>query len=158
MPLLLPMTDTAIADCRNHINSHPDIDLAILAYLTRHVNGLMCAEIETVVTRLIRERIEQGCDNAAANFLASFRRSVVRNAKYAEIGDKLALFGDEFKQRYEDAVDNSVGESGIQKLGIAVGKRDDTAHRAPPNITFKELEEAYTAATAIVDAVAVALQ
>ena len=75
MALLLPLTDTAISDCRNHINKHPDIDPAVLSYLTRPVNGLMCAEIESVITRLIRERIEVGCsDEATLSFLQSMRR------------------------------------------------------------------------------------
>lgn len=158
MPILLPFTDTAITDCRDQMAAHPDTDVAILAYLTSHVNSLMCAEIESVVTRLIKERIQRGSDEAAASFLTSLRHSVVRNAKYSEIGDKLALLGDEYKQRYEDMVDNSVGEEGIQRLGMAVGRRDDAAHRTPPNITFKELEEAFSAATTIVDAVRIALE
>ena len=148
----------AITDCRNHINTYSGIDPVIVAYLTRHVNGLMCTEIESVITQLIRERIEAGCDESASNFLKSMPRSVVRNAKYAEIRDKIALFGAQYRLQFEEAVNNSVGEEGIQALGIAVGKRNDAAHREPPDITFREMERAYAAATAIVRAASIVLQ
>ncbi len=158
MLLLLPLTDTAIADYSQHINQHPDTDSAILAYLTRHINGLMCAEIEQVVTRLIRARLEIGCSDAAtSNYLKSLRRSEIRNAKLSEIKNALSLFGNEYRQRFNDLVDQFVGEDGIAKMGLAVGKRDQDAHENPPNITFRELTETYKIATSVVDAVRLTL-
>lgn len=119
----------------------------------------MCAEIESVVTRLIRERIEAGCsDQTTSNFLNSMRRNVVRNAKYSELCDKLALFGQQYKEKFVGELESTIGEEGIQKLGIAVGKRDDDAHRQPPDITFRELEEVYGVATIVVDVVWSVLQ
>ena len=99
----------------------------------------------------------RGCDEAAANFLSSLHRSTIRNAKHAEISNTLALLGGEFRTRYEDAVNSSVGEEGIEKLGMTVGKRDQSAHQDPPNITFGELEEAYEIAVNVVDAVELSL-
>ena len=140
------------------MTQHPDTDSAILAYLTRHINGLMCGEVEQVVTRLIRERLELGCsDDATSNFLKSLRRSTVRNATFREIRGSLALFGETYRDDFSDLVYQSVGESGIEKLGMAVGKRNQDAHENPPDITYLELEEAYTVATTIVDAVQITL-
>ena len=147
-----------ITDCRTHINAHPGIDPAIVAYLTLHTNAIMCAEIESVVTRLIRERIERGSDEASGNFLKSWRRGILRNARYSEIRDTIGLFGDEYKSRFIELINNSVGEIGIEALGIAVGGRDETAHGTPPNITFQELEIAYTVASTVVDMVNQVLQ
>ena len=162
MPLLLPLTDTAISDCRNLLLKYRDtdpIDPAIVSYLTRHVNGLLCAEIELVVSLLIKERIQAGCsDDAASNFLGSSRRNLVRNAKYSEISDKLGLLGETYKSRFREAVESEIGDEGIQKLGIAVGNRDNDAHHTPPDITFGELEEVFSIATSIVDAVERVLQ
>jgi hypothetical protein len=118
----------------------------------------MCAEIESVVTRLIRERIERGSDEASGNFLKSWRRGILRNARYSEIRDTIGLFGKEYKTKFVELVDNSVGEIGIEALGIAVGNRDQTAHETPPNVTFHELERAYAVASDMVDMVNQVLQ
>ena len=158
MTLQLPLTDAAITDCRDHVNQHPDTDPAISAYLTRHVNGLMCAEIKWVVTRLIRERLEAGCsDEATLNFLKTMNRSTVRNAKYAEIRNTLALLGSTYRSRFSELVDQTIKEEDIEKLGLAVGKRNQNAHESPPDITFRELEEAFSIATRLVDAVRLTL-
>ena len=53
----------------------------------------------------------------------------------------------------QNSTEPSVGEAGIDRLGTAVRKRDEVAHKTPPPITFRELEETYQAATAIVAAV-----
>lgn len=152
--LLLPLTDTAISDCRRHVKQHSDTDPAIIAYLTRHVNGLMCAELEAVVTRLIRDRLKLGCsDNATLNFVNSLQRGTVRNARYREIRSTIKLLGSSYEERFCELVTSAVGEEGIGKLGIAVGKRNEDAHETPPDVTFRELEEAYSVATSVVLAV-----
>ena len=152
--LLLPLTGAAISDCRHHIAQYQDIDPAIHAYLTRHVNGLMCTEIEQVVTRLIRERLAEGCsDKATSNFLNSLTRSSVRNATISEIRNTITLMGNKYREKFNHLLDQTVGQDGIDKLGIAVGKRNENAHLNPPDITFNELEEAFSVANKVVEAV-----
>ena len=158
MPELLPLSSAAISDFRSHVSQHPSTDPVILDYLTRHINGLMCAEIEQVVTRLLRERLQAGCSDAAtANYLNSFRRSAVRNASYSEIGKTLATLGEAFRDRFRDSVFQDLTQADIEKLGIAVNKRDEDAHEAPPIITFAELAEAYRVAGVVVKAVELTL-
>ena len=153
-PNLLPLTSAAIADCHHHINQYPDMDPVIIAYLTRHINGLMCSEIERVVTRLIRERLAEGCrDVATSNFLQSLGRSSVRNATISEIRNIIKLFGSEYQERFNYLLEQTVGQDGIEKLGLAVGKRNENAHDNPPNITFAELEDAFSIANKVVEAV-----
>lgn len=156
---LLPLTHTAIADCRDHVNQFPGADPAILAYLTRHVNGLMCAEIERVVTRLIRERLGKGCsDTATSSFLQSLGRSSVRNATVSEIRNTIKLLGSQYQEKFNHLLEQTIGQEGIEKLGIAVGKRNENAHENPPDITFGELEDAFSTATKVVDAVRLTLE
>ena len=157
--LLLPLTDTAIEHCRDHLGAHPDTDPAVTSYLARHVNSLMCAEIEVVVSRIIEQRVQAGCsDEVASNFLASLRRNVIRNAKYDEIQGKLKILGQQIAARFEERINETVGEDGKNRLGVAVKKRDDAAHREPPDITFNEVVAAYADATVIVGLVAEVLQ
>ena len=156
--LLLPLTDTALKDCRAHIGSTPDIDLSIVGYLTRHVAVLMCAEVESVITKLIENRIDLGCDDAASNLVKSVRGGLVRNAKFNEIGNRLSLLGDDTRKAFEEMVEASAGEEGVARLGMTVRSRDEAAHMSPPNITFDELDAAYEAAAQIVEAAAAALK
>lgn len=157
MTVLLPQTATAIADCRKHIDKQDDPDPAIVSYLTRYLTLAMCAEIEAVVTRIIRERIGQGCDDsAAANFLKSLDQSSVRNAKYSEITSVIKRFGSDYEKRFKESVTIEVGERGISRLGLVVWNRNAIAHKSPPDITFHELETTYAVAedvVAIVEAV-----
>ena len=148
-----------MADYREHVAKYPNTDLPILAYLTRHINGLMCSEIEQVVTRLVKERLALGCgDEATSNYLTSLRRNAIRNAKFSEVKRTLALFGTLYRDYFDKLVQESLGEAGVERLGIAVGKRDQDAHETPPDITFDELEKAFVVASKMVDAVRVTLE
>ena len=158
MPLLLPLTGTAIADYQNHLHEFPDTDPVIMAYLTRHINGLMCGEIEQVVTQLIVDRLAIGHDDSEtldffSNFLKFRRISSVRNATFEEIRNTLSSFGPKYREKFNDLVHNAVDNEGIEKLRIAVVKRNEDAHSIPPSITFEEVEEAYDIAISVIDAV-----
>ena len=149
--LLLPLTDTAIEHCREHLAAHPDTDPAVTAYLARHVNSLMCAEIEIVVTNLIETRVRAGCNDAVtANLLNSLRRNIVRNAQYGEIRNSLKTLSPEIADHFERLVELNVGERGKTMLGNAVAKRNESAHERPPSVTFEELEQVYSVAVEIV--------
>lgn len=150
----LPLTQTAISDCRYHLAQFPDADPAIGAYLTRYTNGLMCAEIEKVVNGLIRDRLEKGCsDSATRNFLASLRRGVIRNATFSEIRGKMKILGPQYDSEFQTLFEKTVEEGGKEKLGIAVENRDTNAHDDPVDITLNELEDAFAVAVKMVDAV-----
>ena len=152
--LLLPLTQTAISDCQHHLDQHPDVDPVVTAYLTRYINGLMCAEIESVVARFIRERLERGCsDTATSSFLSAVRKDLIRSARFAEIRQQIALLGEDYEEKLVSLVDQAVGEDGKQKLGNAVVNRNANAHERPTDITFSELQEAFKAATKIVESV-----
>ena len=141
------------------MNKYPDTDPAIFAYLARHVNGLMCMEIEQVVTRLIRDRLAMGCsDTATANFLKSLGRSFVRNATISEIRNTIRLLGNDYRDKFNNLIDQSVGQADIDKLGMAVRNRNENAHENPPNITFRDLQEVFPIAVKVVEAVKLTLE
>ena len=111
------------------------------------------------MTRLIRARLAMGCsDTATSNFLKSLGRSSVRNAKISEIRDTISLLGNDYRDTFNNLIDQSVGQADIEKLGIAVGKRNENAHENPPNITIVELEEAFSIALEVVEAVKLTLE
>lgn len=153
MTVFLPQTFAAISDCRAHLDSLVDPDPAIVAYLTRYLNLTMCSEIEFIVTGLIHQRIEQGCDVSSVRFVKARARNAVRSARYREIKSVVAQFGPDYKRDFEQRAYKILNEDMIGKLGVAVGKRDSTAHRGPPDITFQELESAYEVAETVMGVV-----
>lgn len=111
------------------------------------------------MTRLIRDRLAIGCsDTATANFLKSMRRSPVRNATISEIRNTIRLLGNDYRDKFNNLVDQSIGQADIEKLGMAVGKRNENAHENPPNITIRELDEAFSIAIKVVEAVKLTLE
>ena len=160
MPSLLPRTELALSDYREHIDNHPDTDQVILDCLVRYILILMCAEIEQVVTDLIRRRLAKGSDDAAiASYIQKItERNVIRNAKFREISNKVGFFGSDYQEKFIGLVSNSTKEGDIDRLGLAVGKRDQVAHKRPPSITFQELDVAYTVAKQVVEAVRLTLE
>ena len=163
MPELLPRTGKAIENYRNHLRQYPDTDPEILAYLTRHINGLICSEIEQEVTHLIAERLRVGYREEESalffsNFLESRRISSIRNATVGEIRVTLSSFGAAYREKFNGLVSQTVGQEGINQLSAAVQKRNDSSHGIPPAIEFQEVEETYRVAVAVVDAVRQTLQ
>ena len=160
---LLPETDLALEQCRAHFadyraNAGAELEPQIVAYLTRHVAVLMCGEIERVITRLLHERIDSSGDPGMSRLVKSIRGNLLRNARFSEIGDKLAKVGPECKAMFEAEAHEAVGEPGINRLGATVRNRDEAAHSVPPDITFGELEAAFAAANSIVLAAKNALE
>ena len=152
--LLLPLTQTAISDSRSHLAQFPGADPVVGSYLTRYANWLMCAEIEKVVSELIRNRLLAGCgDQATASFVRSIRRGAVRNATFAEIREKVSLFGSQYRANFDELISQTVEEGGKEKLGIAVENRNTNAHDHPEDITLRELEDAFSVASKVVEAV-----
>ena len=119
----------------------------------------MCAEIERSLAHLIRERLEKGCcDTATANFLNSKGLGTPRNAQYKELKRILGRFGVGYRERLDSRLSQIISEGGIEKLGVAVKKRNQNAHDNPPDITFRELMEAFAVANAMVEAVQITLE
>lgn len=158
MGVLLPQTAAAIGDCRDHIKLYPETDPVIAAYLTRYVNIALCAEIESVISQIIHDRIGRSCDKSAAMFFRQRRRNVIRNAKFAEIRKVVNQFGPHYEQRFSELAAQQLDDAKRTSLGNAVADRDSTAHEEPPQITFRELVDAYAAAEIVVGLVDLVLQ
>lgn len=100
-----------------------------------------------------------GCsDTSTSNFLKSLGRSFVRNATISEIRNTIHLIGNDYRDTFNNLIDQSVGQADIEKLGIAVRKRNENAHENPPNITIRELDEAFSIAIKVVEAVKLTLE
>ena len=141
------------------MDEYPNSDAVISAYLTLYVNGLMCAEIESVISELIQGRIESGCSDEVALSAVRIRKlGTIRSARIDEVRKTLKQLGSEYVSSFNELVDQSLGEEGKGRLGTAVRNRNETAHRTPPDITFADLEKAYDAATKMVDAVRATLE
>ena len=153
----LPRTQLALEECRKHLDDTKSFSTSIEAYLTRGLVILLCAEIESSVLSLLYKRIEIDPDEEVGRFAKSIGKGFVRNARPSEIGKILARFGEDCKQRYQQEVEASIGEAGSTRVGNLITARDSFAHVEPPDVTFREVEQAYDDAVRLLDAVATAL-
>ena len=163
MPDLLRLTGAAIADYQNHLDEFPNTDPVILAYLTRHINGLMCAEIEQVVTSLVCARLGAGYgDEETSNFFPNFlnyrRISSIRNARVDQIRIALSSFGSDCRERFDRLVREAVDAEDIGKLSTAIRKRTTMPTAFPQPSPFRKSKKAYLIATAVMDAVRLTLE
>lgn len=100
-----------------------------------------------------------GCsDTGTSNFLKSLGRSSVRNATISEIRNTIHLLGNDYRDKFNNLIDQSVGQADIDKLGMAVRNRNENAHENPPNITFRDLQEVFPIAVKVVEAVKLTLE
>lgn len=154
----LPRTALVLEDCENHLTAiatTPNVDSsAVEAYLARHAILVLCAEVEQTITDIVYERVDRGgCDPEVANMLRARRKGMVRNAKHGEIADTLGQLSVDIQTKYTDGVAASIGEAGITRLGDTVAARDQLSHSAnPPNVTLRDVREAYVVAEAVVSA------
>jgi hypothetical protein len=162
MAVSLPRTETALQECRSHLQSvaeaAPHVDVsAVGAYLAGHVAVLLCGEVEETLAGFFGELIDaRDCDESV-KALARSRKGVTRSAKVSDIAGAIGRLGDEAKDRFRAAVDATVGDQGISQLGNVVTMRDDTAHNAPPLVTFHEVELAAVAARGVLQAARAAM-
>lgn len=154
----LPRTETALAECRRHLAAvdaaaTPIESSAVAAYLASHVAIVLCGEVEATVSAYFDELIDaDGCGPVVTK-LAKARKGTTRSAKVGDIAVALDRIGHDVRLKFEAELDKSVGEAGVARLGNAVGIRDQTAHAAPPAITFGELELAAEVARKVLEAV-----
>jgi len=126
-------------------------------YLTRGILVMLCAEIESTVTKLILDRVASSSDPEIGAFAQSVGPGFVRNAKTGEIGRILARFGEDCHARYDAALKATIEDAGIARIGNVVFTRGQFAHSEPPAVTFREAEDAHLDAVKMIDAVATAL-
>jgi hypothetical protein len=162
MAVPLPRTETALAECREHLTAagaaDPAIDsAAVSAYLASHIAIVLCGEVESIVAAYFDELIEAAECDPVVTKLAKARKGTTRSAKVNDIGDALDRVGHDVRLKFEAEVATSVRDEGVARLGNAVGIRDGTAHDVAPGITFAELERAADAARGVLESVRVAL-
>lgn len=132
---------------------------AVGAYLASHVAIVLCAEVEAQVTAFFDELIDAAECNPTVTRLAKLRKGTTRSAKVKDIGDAIERLGSAARERYDAAINDTVGEAGIARIGTTVGARDSASHRTTAlAITFADLELAAQAAVNILQSVRTALQ
>lgn len=157
MKRMLPRTETALEECRAHLEISSSYGTPIESYLTNHIAVLLCSELETTVRELVHEHAFVLSEDPVADFVRKFTKNIVRNAKHSEIKDVVGGFGTEYKEAYDLHVRLSIGDGGILRIANTVSHRDDVAHRIPQQLSFVDVDMAYQAAEKIVEAVATTL-
>lgn len=152
----LSETRVVLEQVREHLVATSSFQTPIEVFLSRSIVMTLCAELERTVEGLIFARIETNDDEEIIAFSKTVAR-IVRNIKPGEVADVLGRFGTDCKQRYREALVGSIGEAGLGRIGNLVVVRDSFAHLKPPDVTFRDAEQAYGDGLALVASVRTAL-
>ena len=114
------------------------------------------------ISQIVHDRIGRSCDKSAAMLsLESDEENVVSETQSLREIRKMvgqSVWSSLRQRRFGELADQQLDEAKRTSLGNAVADRDATAHEEPPQITFRELVDAYAAAEIVVGLVDVVLQ
>jgi len=138
-------TAAALEDCEEHLRESGAFATAIESYLTQYVLIVFCAEIQSEIYEVMRRRAAMTSDAVLGNYAVQSSQRVLRSVKTNELSGFAKLFGQEVKERFQNALD----DRDVSLYNSAVVNRHDIAHKKGAEITFREVREAVEAATRI---------
>ena len=150
----LVRTTAIIEDCEAVVSSPEVIGSPIESYLVQHALVVLCAEIQQEIYEIVRARAAQADDHQLANFVSNAAQRVLRSVGKSELAGFVGHFGQQEKTKFNELVD----ETEVTKYNNAVNNRHDVAHRSGVQVTFSELKDAVSAASNILQALAVAIE
>ena len=149
MAVLLPHTETVLADCREHLTrverADPNLDTsAISAYLATQVAIVLCAEVQMTFRGYFVEIVDGSGSTGWVQGWAHPRQNDVRNATFKGIEDTLEWkMNKEVATLFRAAAERAnIDEEAKTRLGNVVKARNDISHSTGAVVTFGDVETA----------------
>jgi RiboL-PSP-HEPN len=146
----LPRIDQAIEVCEAHLKSTDANGTEIEAFLARYLLIVTCAAFEEEIEKIILSRAARVNDPQIESFIRSSMKAIFRSLKIGDLAGLLGRFGANYKDRFQQAVTGTLAE---QYFSNIIENRNTTAHRAGPNVTFREVVQFYEEAHTILDVI-----
>ncbi len=150
----LVRTTAIIEDCESFVSNPEFMGSPIESYLVQHALVVLCAEIQQDIYEIVRERAARADDQQLASFVSNAAQRVLRSVGKSELAGFVGYFGQEEKKKFNALLD----EAEVTKYNNAVNNRHDIAHRSGVQVTFSELKEAVSAASNILQALALSIE
>lgn len=117
------------------------------SFLAQYIAVVLYSEMEEKVSDIVKCHLEQFTDQAVANFVTNSLADLLKRIPKSDISKLTARFGDDFKTRFNDAVE----ERRVSLYSNVISARHEIGHRRGSNITVSEVREGHTAANHILD-------
>lgn len=150
----LVRTTAIIEDCEMIVSSPEVAGSPIESYLVQHALIVLCAEIQQEVYEIVRARAAQADDLQLASFVSGAAQRVLRSVGKSELAGFVGYFGQEEKEKFNQLL----SDAEVTKYDNAVKNRHDVAHRSGVQVTFAELKDAVSAASNILQALAISIE
>jgi len=154
MSVRLIRTNTALADCEQHLGSTGAFGTVIESYLTQHILVIFCAEVQQLIYEILNNRASLSGDEGLESFVVVSGKRVFRSVQKDSIASLAECFGKDAK----DKLNASVDDEDVTIYNNAVRGRHDVAHSYGVTISFQEVKNAAGAAIKILKAFEVAIQ
>ncbi|RMR06518.1 hypothetical protein ALP17_03735 [Pseudomonas savastanoi] len=130
-------TQSALAECKEHLSRTDAWNSEIESFLTQHVLVLLCAEIQQSIYSILEARLDGSDDPDVKNFAISTGKRCLRSVGKNEISGFLGFFSVSAKNYLNENID----EKTVSLYNNAITSRHDVAHSSGTKITFGELEK-----------------
>ena len=118
------------------------------SFLAQYAAVVLYSEMEEHLSELIQARLSKYTHEAVATFISTSLREVIRRTPKSNIADFSGRFGDTFKVRFNELVDDRE----VTRYMNVIAARHDVGHRRGSNITVAEVRLGHLAATHIIGA------
>ncbi|MGK2870674.1 MAG: HEPN domain-containing protein [Alphaproteobacteria bacterium] len=147
-------TTAIIEQCEGLLSNSDIRGSPVESYLVQHALIVLCAEIQQEIYEIVRARAAQAEDNQLESFVLSASKRVLRSVGKSDLSSFVGHFGGAEKEKFNRLVDDYE----VTKYNNAVSNRHDIAHKNGVQVTFSELKEAVSAASKILQALALSIE
>ena len=117
------------------------------SFLAQYIAVVLYSEMEEQVSEIVQIHLQQFTDQAVATFVTNSMSDLIKRIPKSDISKLTARFGDDFKARFNDAVE----ERRVSFYSNVISARHEIGHRRGSNITVPEVREGHAAANHILE-------
>ena len=142
--------ELVLKDCGVHLDTTGTRNTAIEAYLVRYLLVRICAERESQIELLVRQRVDRLGDIMVSNFVTRATDRLLRSLYVREIKGFLGAFGSGTAELF----DKAVGADAQRRWDDIVANRHAVGHTTTAvSLTLSELEDRYTGSKGVMESV-----
>jgi hypothetical protein len=150
-----PRVDNALAVCRAHLDATNTRNTEIETYLVSSILAVIYADYEHAVKGIVATR---GCPDSADAELGNFARraaeKLIRSIRLGELAGAAGMFSPQRKTTFQDLVTDTPAHVAFDSI---INNRHGISHELGTNMTLHDLEVAYNASKAVLEALQQAL-
>lgn len=147
-----PEVEEALGACERHLHGTKSFNTEIESFLVQYLLVVICREYENTIEALVEKRAGRAGDRHLTRFVKSATDNIFRSVKINEISGFLGRFGDDYKTKFNDFVQNNSDVHA--SFDNIVLNRHAITHRGMVQMTFNELSKSFDKSKRLLDEIA----